>query len=87
MALQNILVAAAQPATKNTWMNISLGIAAFVVFYLVFDFMIAKFDLMTPGRDDKAVKAAGAAGVIKTGKNASCQIRVWGKMVLLQFPV
>ena len=109
-------------------MIIPLGIAAFVVFYLVFDFMIAKFDLMTPGReddeddyaeidkdvklsnndyaavatkvlaaiggkdnvtsadycatrlrlevkdttlvDDKAVKAAGAAGVIKPGKTS-----------------
>ena len=124
----DLLFSASLPAAKNTWMIIPLGIAAFVVFYLVFDFMIAKFDLMTPGReddeddyaeidkdvklssndysvvaskvleaiggksnvtsadycatrlrlevkdttlvDDKAVKAAGAAGVIKPGKTS-----------------
>ena len=31
---------------------IPLGIAAFVVFYLVFRFAIIKFDLKTPGRED-----------------------------------
>ena len=33
-------------------MIIPLGIAAFVVFYLVFRFAITKFNLMTPGRED-----------------------------------
>ena len=36
----------------NTWMIIPLGIAAFVVFYIVFRFAIVKFDLKTPGRED-----------------------------------
>ena len=31
---------------------IPLGIAAFVVFYVVFRFAITKFDLKTPGRED-----------------------------------
>ena len=33
-------------------MSITLGIAAFVVFYVVFLFAIKKFDLKTPGRED-----------------------------------
>ena len=33
-------------------MIIPLGIAAFVVFYVVFRFAIVKFDLKTPGRED-----------------------------------
>jgi len=33
-------------------MIIPLGIAAFVVFYIVFRFAIVKFDLKTPGRED-----------------------------------
>ena len=33
-------------------MIIPLGIAAFLVFYFVFYFAIAKFDLKTPGRED-----------------------------------
>lgn len=45
------------PAAANTWMIIPLGIAAFVVFYLVFRFAIVKFDLKTPGREDDDVEA------------------------------
>lgn len=48
----DLLFSASLPAAKNTWMIIPLGIAAFVVFYLVFRFVIVKFDLKTPGRED-----------------------------------
>lgn len=48
----DLLFSASLPAAANTWMIIPLGIAAFVVFYLVFRFMIVKFDLKTPGRED-----------------------------------
>lgn len=40
------------PAANNTWMIIPLGIAAFVIFYVVFRFAIVKFNLKTPGRED-----------------------------------
>ena len=40
------------PAANKTLMIIPLGIAAFVVFYLVFRIAIVKFDLKTPGRED-----------------------------------
>ena len=40
------------PAAQNTWMILPLGLAAFVVFYVVFRFAIVKFDLKTPGRED-----------------------------------
>ena len=40
------------PAANKSWLLIPLGIAAFVVFYLVFLFAIKKFDLKTPGRED-----------------------------------
>ena len=33
-------------------MIIPLGIAAFIVFYVVFRFAIVKYDLKTPGRED-----------------------------------
>lgn len=49
----DLLFSAPLPATANTWMIIPLGIAAFVVFYLVFRFAIVKFDLKTPGREDE----------------------------------
>ena len=51
----DLFFSASLPAAKNTWMIILLGIAAFVVFYVVFRFMIVKFDLKTPGREDDDV--------------------------------
>lgn len=49
----DLLFSAPLPAAANTWMIIPLGIAAFVVFYVVFRFAIVKFDLKTPGREDE----------------------------------
>jgi len=40
------------PAANKSWLLIPMGIAAFVVFYLVFLFAIKKWDLKTPGRED-----------------------------------
>ncbi|MBR7122658.1 MAG: PTS transporter subunit EIIC [Oscillospiraceae bacterium] len=48
----DLLFSASLPAAANTWLIIPLGIAAFVVFYLVFRFAITKWDLKTPGRED-----------------------------------
>lgn len=48
----DLLFSASLPAAQNTWMIIPLGLAAFVVFYVVFRFAIVKFDLKTPGRED-----------------------------------
>ncbi len=56
----DLVFSASLPAHANTWMIIPLGIAAFVVFYLVFRFAITKFDLKTPGREDEDEEAAAA---------------------------
>ena len=48
----DLIFSAPLPAAKNTWMIIPLGIAAFIVFYVVFRIAITKFDLKTPGRED-----------------------------------
>ena len=53
----DLLFSASLPAAQNTWMIIPLGIAAFVVFYLVFRFAITKWDLKTPGREEDDVVA------------------------------
>lgn len=57
----DLLFSASLPAAANTWLIIPLGIAAFVVFYVVFRFAIIKFDLKTPGREDEDDEAAVAA--------------------------
>ena len=56
----DLVFSASLPAHANTWMIIPLGIAAFVVFYLVFRFAITKFDLKTPGREDEDEEAVEA---------------------------
>lgn len=53
----DLVFSASLPAAQNTWMIIPLGIAAFVVFYVVFRLAIVKFDLKTPGREDDDVEA------------------------------
>ena len=52
------------PAHANTWLIIPMGIAAFVVFYLVFYFAIKKFDLKTPGNEDEDAEAEEAKIVL-----------------------
>ena len=48
----DLLFSASLPAAAKTWLIVPLGIAAFLVFYVVFRFAIVKFDLKTPGRED-----------------------------------
>ena len=50
--LTDLVFSASLPAAAKTLMIIPLGIAAFVVFYLVFRIAIVKFNLKTPGRED-----------------------------------
>ncbi len=48
----DLIFSASLPAAANTWLILPLGAAAFIVFYLVFRFVITKWDLKTPGRED-----------------------------------
>ena len=48
----DLIFSAALPAAAKTWLILPLGIAAFIVFYVVFKFAITKWDLKTPGRED-----------------------------------
>lgn len=48
----DLFFSASLPAAEKTWLILPLGIAAFLVFYVVFRFAIVKFDLKTPGRED-----------------------------------
>ncbi len=50
--LTDLIFSATLPAANNTWLILPLGIAAFIVYYLVFTFAIKKWDLKTPGRED-----------------------------------
>ena len=67
----DLLFSASLPAAANTWTIIPLGIAAFLVFYLVFRFAITKFDLMTPGREDEDVEETSATAAAGNDKFAA----------------
>ena len=60
----DLVFSASLPAHANTWMIIPLGIAAFIVFYVVFRFAITKFNLVTPGREDEDIDAAEATATL-----------------------
>lgn len=53
----DLVFSAPLPAAAKTWLILPMGLAAFVVFYLVFRFAIVKFNLKTPGREDDDVEA------------------------------
>jgi PTS system N-acetylglucosamine-specific IIC component len=50
----DLIFSASLPAAAKTWLIAPLGLAAFVIFYVIFRFAITKFDLKTPGREDDA---------------------------------
>lgn len=47
----DLLFSASLPAAQKTWYIIPLGIGAFVCFYLIFAFMLKKFNFQTPGNE------------------------------------
>lgn len=53
----DLLFSASLPAAQKTWLIIPLGIAAFIVYYVVFRFAITKWNLKTPGREDDDVES------------------------------
>ena len=48
----DLVFSASLPAAAKTWLILPLGIAAFIIFYVVFRYAILKFNLKTPGRED-----------------------------------
>ena len=50
--LIDLLLSARNPLATNWFMLIPLGIAFFAIYYFVFKFVITKFNLKTPGREE-----------------------------------
>ncbi len=60
----DLIFSASLPAAAKTWLILPLGAMAFALFYAVFRFAIARWNLMTPGREEEsaAMPAADNAG-------------------------
>jgi PTS system N-acetylglucosamine-specific IIC component len=46
------------PLALNPWMVIPVGVAFFAIYYFVFRFVIVKYNLKTPGREDEDYSAS-----------------------------
>lgn len=57
----------ANPMAQNPWLILVMGVAWFFIYFFVFYFLIKRFNLKTPGREDDEVEAAGddTSGVSK----------------------
>ena len=61
--LTDLVFSAQLPAAAKTLLILPLGLAAFVVFYLVFRVLITKLDLKTPGREDDDTESEKAVSL------------------------
>ena len=50
--LIDFVLASKTPMANNPWLLIVLGVVMFAVYFLVFDFLIKKFNFTTPGREE-----------------------------------
>lgn len=57
----DLLLGSQSPMAENPWMVVPIGLFWFVVYFLVFRWMILRFDLKTPGRDDAWEGGEGGA--------------------------
>lgn len=62
--LTDLVFSSQLPLAQKVWLILPLGIAAAVVFYIVFRFAITKFDLKTPGREDDEANDAEMKAVL-----------------------
>ncbi len=58
------------PMANNSWMLLVMGLVFFAIYYVLFRFLIVKFDLKTPGREDDDDEIAEAdAGATLSNDN------------------
>ncbi|WP_445179665.1 N-acetylglucosamine-specific PTS transporter subunit IIBC [Pseudomonas sp. McL0111] len=62
--------------STNGWLVIPVGLAYAVIYYVVFDFCIRRFNLKTPGRED--LVAGGEKAVIAENQRAGAYIKALG---------
>lgn len=64
----DLLLGWANPMAQNPWALLLMGACWFVVYFVVFRFLILRFDLKTPGREDEEEDAEGEDGSTAQGE-------------------
>ena len=76
--LIDLLLYGTAPAAKNIPLLIGMGVAFFVVYYLLFRFAIVKWNLRTPGREPESEFEAEEAANLGEGADAATAVAVGG---------
>ncbi len=75
----DLVFSASLPAAEKTWMIVPLGALAFILFYAVFRFMIIRWNLKTPGREENEdVRVKENTGDVKYAETAKTILRGLG---------
>lgn len=61
--LFDLLLYGTAPAANNVWLLVVMGVVYFAVYYLLFRFVIKKWNLRTPGREDLSAPTGDAPAV------------------------
>ncbi|GAA2176393.1 N-acetylglucosamine-specific PTS transporter subunit IIBC [Agrococcus versicolor] len=56
----DLVVNLANPLAQNPWLIPVMGVFWFVIYFVAFYFIIKRFDLKTPGREDEDLEVAGS---------------------------
>ena len=69
--LIDLIFSASLPAAQRTLLILPIGLGTFALYYLVFRFLIRRFDLPTPGRENNgSEESAGGPAPDPTGENS-----------------
>ena len=64
----------ANPLAQNPWMLLLLGVGWFFIYFFTFYFLIKRFNLKTPGReDDEDIAAADSDPAVSTGYHGTAE--------------
>ncbi|MGX9346297.1 N-acetylglucosamine-specific PTS transporter subunit IIBC [Microbacterium sp. KNMS] len=63
----DLLLGWVNPMAQNPWLILVMGVFWFVVYFLVFRFVILRFNLKTPGREDDDVALDGSGATTADG--------------------
>ena len=72
--LIDLSLSAGTPHAVNAWLLIPIGLVVGLIYFLIFNFMIKKFDLKTPGREDDDIEGEDVVVLANNDYTAMAEI-------------